>query len=280
MANALTVVEKGNPHGVPLVLIHGGAGGVWTWDEVVESLMDYRCILPELPEHGTRPSAEAFTIQSAAQSILQVIEERAPGTKVHVFGLSVGGQIVVEMLSRAPEMISSAVISGAQLLPVPGNRLGIYSERAMALVYWLGIHPWKHNDAWIRWNMRASTGIPDSFFTRFKRNFQNLTRDSWAHVMSENYRYRAPSGLEKADLPVLLIAGVHETKDVQPTNRLLTSLLPNSRSMLLSQKLGWSAAQEHNWPMNAPELCASVIRAWAEGRALPPELVAASQESA
>lgn len=272
-SKSIIFFETGNSQGIPLVLIHGGAGGVWTWDETVNALPDFHCFLPELPEHGSSQSNGPFTIESTAQSIIQMIQDRIPGGKAHVFGLSVGGQIVVEMLAHSPETFLSAIISGAQLLPVPGYKLGIYTERVMALIYWLGIHPWKHNDAWIRWNMRISAGIPDSFFDRFKRNFQGLTRNSWAHVMSDNYRYRPPSGLEKADLPVLLIAGTHETLDIQPTNRLLNKLLPKSRAVLLRKALGWSAPQEHNWPLKAPELCAQTIRAWIGGQPLPDEFI-------
>lgn len=264
-----TFYEYGNPHGVPVVLIHGGAGGAWTWDETVKSLGDFYCLLPELPEHGRNHANGRFTVESAALQILRLIHERIPGGRAHVVGLSVGGQVAVEMLARAPEMLLSAVVSGAQLLPVPGYRLGIYSEAAMSLVYWLGIAPWKHSDAWIRLNMRASTGIPEGYYNVFKRNFQGLTRGGWAHVMSENYRYRAPSGLENADLPVLLVAGPHETVDIQPTNHLLKKLLPRSRSVQVGQGRGWSAAQEHNWPLNDPELCAAMIRAWTQGQPLP-----------
>lgn len=265
--------QYGNPQGTPLVLIHGGAGGAWAWDETVKFLGDFNCLLPELPEHGRNQSNGRFTVESAAESMLRFIQEQVPGGKAHVCGLSVGGQVLVEMLARAPEVVLSAVISGAQLLPVPGYRLGIYSETAMALVYWLGIRPWKHNDAWIRWNMRTSAGIPDRHFESFKRNFQSLTRDGWAHVMSENYTYRAPAGLEKVSVPVLLIAGPHETADIQPTNRLLKSLFPNSRSVLVGVERGWSAAQEHNWPFTDPELCAAALRAWALGQLLPTGLV-------
>ncbi len=268
-----TCFESGDPHGLPLVLIHGGAGGVWAWDEVVPFLSDFHCLLPELPEHGGNQRNGRFSVPIAAQGILQLIRERTPQGKAHVFGLSVGGQVAVEMLARAPETLLSAIISGAQLLPVPGYRLGIFSEAAMSLVYWLGIAPWKHNDAWIRWNLHASTGIPERFFPQFKRNFQDLSRASWAHVMSENYRYRAPAGLEKADLPVLLIAGPHETVDIHPTNRLLMQRLPRSRAVLVGQGRGWSAAQEHNWPFNDPELCAATLRAWITAQSLPSRLV-------
>lgn len=250
-------------------MIHGGGGGVWSWDEVVKYLNDFRILMPELPEHGSSQNTGPFTIGSAAESIVQMIGAHVPGGKAHVFGLSVGGQIVVEMLARAPEAMLSAIVSGAQLLPIPGYNLGIYSEQAMATIYWLFIHPWKSWDAWIRFNMRTSAGIPDTYFRQFKQNFQNLTRNSWAHVMSDNYRYRTPMGLGNANLPVLLIAGPREKIDIQPSNRLLGRVLPNCRQVLLSNTRGWSTPKEHNWVFSAPELCAQVIRAWAGNQPLP-----------
>lgn len=73
-----------------------------------------------------------------------------------------------------------------------------------------------------------------------------------------------------------LIAGPHETIDIQPTNRLLLRRLPCNRAVLVGQGHGWSTAQEHNWPFNAPQLCAAILRAWIEGQPLPAELVAFS----
>lgn len=265
----LIYYESGDPNGAPLVLVHGGGGGIWGWEEMLKSLPGFHCYLPELPEHGSSQKNGPFTVKATAKTILGMIRERIPGGRAHCFGHSVGGQVLVEMLAEEPERVSTAIISGAQVLPVPGYRLGIYSEPMMALLYWLGIAPWKHNDAWIRWNMHSLAGIPENFFERYKKNFQGLTRDTWAHVMNENYRYRAPQGLEQAHVPVLLIAGAHETIDIQPTNRYLMGRFPESRSILLDPQLNWPTPQEHNWPLSAPQLCAQTIQMWVEQRSFP-----------
>jgi len=209
---SLNIFEYGNPHGTPLILIHGGAGGVWTWEETVKHLGEYRCLLPELPEHGSSQSSGPFSIRATAAQIIQYIRQQIPGGKAHIAGLSVGGQVAIEMLGLAPEAVLSAVVSGALAFPLPGYRLGLYSEAAMTLLYWLGVFPWKKNDAWIRLNMKTMSGMPESSFQAFKRNFQSLTRSGWAHAMSEFYRYRLPEGLETVETPVLLVAGVHEKR--------------------------------------------------------------------
>jgi pimeloyl-ACP methyl ester carboxylesterase len=269
----LFVKETGLSGGIPIVLIHGGGGALWTWDEVVPLLHDYRCILPDLPEHGqTGLNVGPFSISGSADLLADLIRQRSPTGKAHVVGLSVGAQIGVEMLAKTPDVLESAVISSAQLCPEPGDGWGIYSESAMAAVYWLGIAPFKHSDRWIRMNMKYSAGIPGRYFEAFRRNFQSITRDGWAHVMADNFRYRLPDGLGKAHLPVLLVAGTKETGTIRVSHQLLAEKLPNAKAVLIGNHKTWSVAQEHNWPMNDPAVFARMVRAWVEGEALPPVL--------
>lgn len=273
-SQGLFVKETGKADGIPLVFIHGGGGAIWTWDEVIPFLQDFRCILPDLPEHGkTGLAAGPFTMTGAAILMRDLIRQRIPGGKAHVIGLSVGAQIAVEMLAKSPEVLESAVVSSAQLTPVAGDGLGLYSERFMAALYWIGVAPFKHSEWWIRTNMKYAAGIPEQFFDQFRQNFQSITRDEWAHVMAENFRYRMPEGLEKVNVPVLLIAGTKERGSIHTSHRQLASVLPNVQAVFIGNGRGWSTAQEHNWPMNDPKLFADVVRAWVRGERLPGELV-------
>lgn len=269
----LAVKETGDPQGAPVLLIHGGGGANWAWDETAALLPEFHCLMPDLPEHGSSRETCPFTIKDAAGRLAGIIRQVVPGQKAHIVGLSVGGQIAIQMLASTPQVIWSAVVSGAQVVALPGYRLGLYSERMMALVYWLGIHFWKQSDPWIRMNMQWMAGIPDSYFESFRQNFRAMTRNGWAHPMSENYRYRLPAGLESAAAPVLLIGGTKETVDIQPSLRLLQTALPRSRSVLVGNGRRWSTAQQHNWPMVAPELFAQTVRTWITGQPLPTELV-------
>ncbi|MRR30936.1 alpha/beta hydrolase, partial [bacterium] len=265
-------VESGDPAGQPVVLIHGGAGGVWTWNETVKYLQNYHCIMPELPEHGGSQANGKFSIVETAKEIIAGIRREIPEGAAHIVGLSVGGQIGLEILAQAPEVVMTAIISGALVIPVPGYRLGIFSATMMKLIYKIGIHPWKNNDVWIRLNMKSSAGMPDSSFAQFKHNFQSLTLSGWTNAMSEYYRYRTPAGLELANVPVLLVAGAHELVEAIPTNRVLRRILPNNRSVILGKNQKWSAASEHNWPVTQPQLCAQTIDAWVTQTPLPAEL--------
>jgi pimeloyl-ACP methyl ester carboxylesterase len=271
--NGLYVEVNGNQNGIPILFIHGGGGAIWTWKEVIPFLDDFRCILVDLPEHGkTGVGAGDFTISSASAKMAELIRTLLPEGKANVVGLSVGGQMVVEMLAKTPEVINSAIVSSAQLFPMPGDNLGFYSKFVMDTAYWMAIAPFKNFDPWIRLNMKYSAGIPDRYFEIFKENFQSLTLGSWSHVMVDNFRYRIPAGLEKVNLPVLLLAGTKEYGSIHDSHNLLARTLSNNINLQVGESKNWSMAQEHNWPMNDPELFAEVVRAWVLKKPLPPGL--------
>jgi pimeloyl-ACP methyl ester carboxylesterase len=274
ISNSLFMVESGNPQGKPLILLHGGAGGVWTLQETASHLDEFHVFIPELPEHGSSAGSPPFSIQGASRQILAAVKACCGDTPLHVFGLSVGGQIALEMLSLDSSAFSSAIISSALIVPVPGYRLGIYSPLAMSLVYWLAVFPWKRCDPWIHWTMQTSSGIAAEHFEPYRATFRSLTPGGWTRAMSGYYAYRLPAGLEQARLPVLLIAGDRERSDAQPTNRILRRVLPQSCQVIYHPGDGVSAAAEHNWPVNSPELCARLIRAWVDGQPLPQEFAA------
>lgn len=269
---SLNIYQSGNPNGIPVIFIHGGAGGVWNWMPTVRRLENISAYLPELPEHGSSRFLGPFSIHSTADEIIRMIREQIPGGKAHLVGLSVGGQVALDILARAPDIILNAVISGSLALPLPGYSLGIYSEAVMKMLYKLFIRPWRQNDRILRWMMKSMTGISETYFSEFKQNLQSITLSGWTHTMSEYYRYRLPHGIQSVQNPVLLVAGEHETVEVLPTHRLLHRVLPNNHSVILGSSQNWSAAREHNWSTTLPDLCARTVNAWIHQSTLPAEL--------
>ena len=80
--------------------------------------------------------------------------------------------------------------------------------------------------------------------------------------MAENYRFRIPEGIKFVDPPVLFIAGDKEKADVLPTVNKLLPMIPGARAALVGKNRGWSAPQQHNWPMTDPQLFAAMVRDW------------------
>jgi len=265
--------EEFGPQDAPtIIFLHGGGAAGWMWDAQVTDLKErYHLLVPDLPEQGRSVSVKPFTHSNAAEEIADLISTRAHGQKAHGVGLSEGAQVLVELLSRAPETLQSALISSALLRPVPGS--AVYTEDMLRWLYRFSMAaPLKKWDPWIRLNMKYSAGIPERYFTQFKQSFQEQTEEGFVHLMSALH-YRMPQGLERVKVPCLVIAGSKEYSAMKQSGRDLLTAIPGScgKFVFLGRKA--SLANEHNWVMTAPELFTTTLLNWIEGRSLPAELL-------
>lgn len=109
--------EKGLPH---VVLIHGG-GQAW-WDYLRQARMlspQYHVILPTLDGHGEGYGTEYISTEDCAEKIITYIDEHWGGSVYAIGGVSLGGQIVIEILSQRPDFAQKAIIDGSLCLPQP-----------------------------------------------------------------------------------------------------------------------------------------------------------------
>lgn len=255
-----------------IVFLHGGGAAGWMWNNQVGAFReDYHLLVPDLPEQGLSQRCGAYTTESAADLVASLIQKEARGGRAHVVGLSEGAQVTVALLARCPEVIDHAVVSSANLRPLPGSHL--YTKGLLAATHRWFIEPLKNNDWWIRLNMRYSAGIPDEYFPDFKRSFQQATESSTANILYYGLNFHLPPGLEKAASPVLVCAGVHEYKQMKDSARDLLKALPNGRGALINLGPGSSLRKEHNWALTAPQAFNTAVRLFIEDRPLPAELI-------
>ena len=100
-----------------ILLLHGGGLSWWSCREAAEQLQrEYRVILPILDGHAgsDRPFT---TIEDNAAALLDWIDRELGGTLKLVAGLSLGGQVVLEMLTQRPNLCRYALIESAMVLP-------------------------------------------------------------------------------------------------------------------------------------------------------------------
>jgi pimeloyl-ACP methyl ester carboxylesterase len=269
-APQLYVQERGPASAPTIVFLHGGGVGGWMWQPQLDSLQDYHCLVPDLPEHGKSMAVKPLTIRGAAELIAELIRTRAHGGRAHIVGLSLGAQVGVALLGLAPGLVNYAMINSALVRPIPGASL--LTPGLVGISYRMSVPPFKNNDWWIRLNMKYSAGIPGQYFPQFKEVFQNMTEDSFVHQMVENQGFRIPAGLERVTSPVLLVVGQKEYKAMHQSARDLAAAIPGARGYLVVAPAGSRLAEGHNWSMTMPDLFTKTVRAWIEGQPLPAQL--------
>jgi pimeloyl-ACP methyl ester carboxylesterase len=251
-------IEESGPSDSPtLLFLHGGGVGGWSWKLQVQRLTDYHCLVPDLPGHGKSLGEGPFNFAKAAEALASVIRNKAHGGKAQVIGLSLGGQLTVELLSRSPELIDHAIISGTLLRPIKMIRTIAPLIRATLKMY----APLQNRDFWIRANMRGYD-IPDEFEAEFREDTRSIDPASLTSLLVENMSYRMPPGLERVALPVLVVAGQKETKIIFQSAKDILKAMPNARGFI-------AAGLGHNWSLEAPDLFTEMVRAWINGCPLP-----------
>lgn len=115
-------LEGGNPHGEPLLLIHGFASNKENWVMLLPFLMKrYRLFVPDLPGWGesTFDFTESYRIEDQI-SRLEIWTQRYLPEDFHVVGSSMGGGIAALFAVRQPDQVRSLTLM---------NSLGVFGEQ-------------------------------------------------------------------------------------------------------------------------------------------------------
>lgn len=249
--------ETGKENPETIVFLHGGALAGWMWEKQLGAFNDYHCLVPDLPEHGKSSEVKPFTIEKAASQVLDLIRSRAHGGKAHLVGISLGAQIIVEMLSKSPELIDHVLISGMLVRRGPATDFFLKILNYTIKAYM----PIKDTDFLIKANIR-SYNIPKEYFEPLKEATASISSDSLNRILHENMLFKIPEGLEKSNNHVLIIAGGKEYGIIKESAEDLKKVFSNSQYCIAENMV-------HVWNLTAPDFFNSVLRAWINDKKLP-----------
>lgn len=246
---------KNNPE--TIVFVHGGGISGWMWDEQVKNFDKYHCIVPDLPEHGKSRDVKPFTMIETAEILIKIIRGHAKNGRAHLVGISLGAQLIVQIMSMAPELVDHALISGTLVRRIPHTKSLLTLLDYAIKVY----EPVKNTDFFIKANMRTYN-MPKKYFEKFKENTYEIDNDSLDRILRENMLFKLPDGLENAQSPVLVMTGEKDYKIIKESARVLLNILPNSEGAV-ALKVG------HLWNLESPKLFNDILLAWINDTEIP-----------
>jgi pimeloyl-ACP methyl ester carboxylesterase len=252
-----------------IVFIHGGGIGSWMWDEQVAYFSGYHCIVPDLPAHGKSAGIPLTSVADMADMLAGVIRERAHGGRAQMVGLSLGAQITVALLSRAPELVEHAVVSSALLRDMGMDWL--YSPGMIRFLFRWGFEPFKNSRRYIELNMRLKPTIPMKYVDKVFEDNRANSVDTFTALMAANQAFLLPPDLEKVQAQVLACCGRKEFKVMRQSAMDLAASLPHARAILVDPQGKLPMGCEHAWNLNLPDLFNRTVKAWIEDQPLPDE---------
>ncbi|WP_454629974.1 alpha/beta fold hydrolase [Bradyrhizobium cenepequi] len=117
----------GDPHGTPLVFLHGIGGAARGWRRQVEFFGDHYCTIAwDMPGYGSSVPLANVSIAALAGALQQFLHEFQGNAKPILVGHSIGGMIVQQWLSDNPVGAEAAVL--AQTSPAFGKPDGDWQK--------------------------------------------------------------------------------------------------------------------------------------------------------
>ena len=98
--------------GPPIVFLHGLGATSSSFQPLLDSLLGFRCIRPDLPGAGRSPLPYAqITIDSLVEAVRDIVRTVA-GAPTHLVGHSMGTLIAQHVAATAPELVLSLTLFG------------------------------------------------------------------------------------------------------------------------------------------------------------------------
>ena len=114
----MNYVEYGKENSDVIILLHAGGLSWWNYKEVAERLQtDYHVVLPILDGHAGCDK-QFTTIENNALDIIEFVNSKLGGSVLMMGGLSLGGQILLEILSQRKD-ICKCSSCGGKIIPLP-----------------------------------------------------------------------------------------------------------------------------------------------------------------
>ena len=246
----MTVVEFGKQNQDAVILLHGGGLSWWNYREVAKLLeKDYHVILPVLDGHAD--SNTAFTtIADNAARLISYIDTHFDGQVAVLGGLSLGGQVALEMLSQRPDicryaLIESTLVKASKLTaaligPTFGMSYGLIKRRWFA-------------------NLQAAyLGIPKELFEDYYRDTCAITKADMIAFLKANCTYKIKAGLAETTAKVKIVAGSREQKNILDSAKLIHQAIPGSQLEILP------GLRHGDLSINHPERYVQILKEWRE----------------
>ena len=213
-------VEYGKENDNIILLLHGGGLSWWNYEEVAKSLQDdYHIILPILDGHAE--SDKPFTtIADNAAEIITFIDTHLGGSVFLIGGLSLGGQILLDILSQRNDICNYAIIESALVIP---SKL-THSMIAPAFGSCYGLIQYK----WFSKLQFKSLKIKSDLFDCYFRDTCAISKKDMIAFLQANSLYSLKESIKNCTAKVYVFVGEKENNEMQKSAQIIHQSLRES----------------------------------------------------
>lgn len=221
----MKTVEYGKGNKDVIIFLHGGGLSWWNYREVAELLSDrFHIVIPILNGHSG--SDHSFvSIEDTSKELIAYVDENFGGHVLLIGGLSLGGQILVEMLSQRRNICQFAIIESALVLPMKITAALI--KPAYHMCYPLIKKRW-----FAKLQFRA-LHIKAEHFEDYYRDSANISEKDMVAFLMANFNYCVKDTFADCEAKALVLVGRKEQSIMKKSAQLISECLPTSRLEVL-----------------------------------------------
>ena len=221
----MIVKEYGKSNKDIIMLLHGGGLSWWNYEEVSEILKsNYHVILPILDGHSG--SDRDFTsIESNANEIIEYIDNNYNGNVKLIGGLSLGAQILLDILSKRDNICEYAIIESVLVCPMKMTNKLI--ESSINMSYGL------INKKWFSKLQFKSLKIKKELFDKYYIDSSNITKDNMISFLKANSNYHLKN-IKTNKSKSIVVVGSKERPIMIKSAKIIHNELINSELEILS----------------------------------------------
>ncbi len=213
--------EYGSDQNDTILLLHGGGLSWWNYREVAEILHEeYHIVLPILDGHAgsDRPFT---TIEDNAKEIIAFIDEELSGSVMLIGGLSLGGQILLEMLSKRNNLCSYALVESAAVIPSKltnmligptfGCSYGLIKNRFFSKLQFQSLH------------------IKPDLFEDYYRDTCQLKKQDMIAFLKANTYYALKDSIKESSARIHVYVGENENREILCSAESICRMCPSCK---------------------------------------------------
>ena len=242
------MIEFGQQNRDVIMLLHGGGLSWWNYREVAKRLAErYHVVLPVLDGHADS-DAPFTSIEDNAARLISYIDDHFGGQILLLGGLSLGGQIAVEMLAQRKDICQYALIESALVKPskLTAAMIGPTFGMSYGLV----------RQKWFAKLQADYLGIPRELFDDYFRDTCAIGKADMIDFLKANSLYTIQPGLSETTAKVMIVAGAKEQKSIRDSSKLLRDAIPGSRMEILP------GLRHGDLSINKPEQYVKILTDW------------------
>ena len=200
----MNVIEYGKQNSDIIILLHGGGLSWWNYRAEAELLSDrYHVVLPILDGHADS-DADFVSIEKNADRIISFIDKEYSSSILLIGGLSLGAQVLVEMLAQRRDICQYAIIESASVIPsrITNALIGPTFASSYGLI----------RRKWFAKMQFQYLRIRDELFEDYYKDTAKITKGNMIAFLKANTAYELKPEIKNSSSKVRIVVEKKEQK--------------------------------------------------------------------